>query len=171
MNCKTFKAELPELVLNPAAASNAAALEHLADCPPCEQDYTSLVASMAVLDSWHAPEPSPYFDQKLSVLLREEAASPKLGFFARLREHLLFNTGRQFRPAVAAAMVLALMLGGGGYAGFENANRPNTPAQVSATVKDLQILDKNEQALQQMDLLLQDDDSSDDAGASTPNSI
>lgn len=169
MNCKAFQNELPELVLNPAATAGAAAREHMADCPPCEEEYTSLVASIAMMDAWKSPEPSPFFDQKLAVLLREEEAAPRLGFFARLREHLLFNTGRQFRPAVAGALLLIIMLGGGGYARFESANRPGGPAGISATVNDLQILDRNAQALQEMDQLLQDDDSGDDAGSSAPS--
>ena len=173
MNCKTFHLDLPELILNPAAM-NTAAREHLRACPPCEQEYTSLVAAMSLMDVWQAPEPSPYFDQKLAVLLREEQASPRLGFFARLRDRLLFNTGRQFRPAVTAALALVLMLGGGSYAGLQSFNHPHTAPEVSATVTDLQILDKDEPALQQMDQLLQDDDSSpatnkDDTGANSPS--
>jgi len=164
MDCKTFQKELPELVLNPAAASNAAAVAHLVTCPPCEEDYTSLMATVAAMDAWQAPELSPYFDQKMAVLLREEQAAPKLGFFARLRDHILFNTGRQFRPAVAGGLALVLLLGGGSYSSMIRLNHIGTP-QVSATVEDLQILDKNETTLQQMDQLLQEDDSNDEANA------
>lgn len=164
MDCKTFQKELPELVLNPAAASNAAAVAHLATCPPCEEDYTSLMATITAMDVWQAPEPSPYFDQKMAVLLREEQAAPKLGFFARLRDHVLFNTGRQFRPAVAGALALVLLLGGGSYTSMMKLGALNSP-QVSATVEDLQILDKNETTLQQMDQLLQDDEANDEANA------
>ncbi|RXH57188.1 hypothetical protein [Granulicella sibirica] len=165
MNCKTFQTELPELILNPAAASNVAARAHMLTCAPCENEYISLVETMSMMDAWEAPEPSPYFDQKLGVLLREEQNAPRLGFFARLRDHVLFNTGRQFRPAVAGALALVLMLGGGGYAGFQNLNNHPAAPQVSATVQDLQILDNNQQVIQQMDQLLQDEDSGDDANA------
>lgn len=167
MNCKAFQSKLPDLVLDHTAALGPAEKAHLASCPPCEQEYTSLVASIAAMDSWVAPEPSPYFDQKLAMLLREEQRAPRLGFFARVKDHLLFNTGRQFRPAVAGALALALMLGGGSYARIERVGPFGTTTTVSATVQDLQILDKNEQAIQQMDQLLQDDDSNqEDAGAS-----
>jgi hypothetical protein len=161
MNCKNFQNELPELVLSEAPPSSEA-LEHLAECPPCEQDYSSLLGTMSLMDAWKAPEPSAYFDQKLAVLLREEQAAPRLGFFARLQDRLLFNTGRQFRPAVACALALVLLLGGGS---FTRMNMAPAKPQVSATVNDLQMLDKNEQTLQQMDQLLQDDDSTDDANA------
>ena len=164
MDCKAFQKELPELVLNPAAASNMAVRAHLITCAPCEQEYTSLVEAMSMMDVWEAPEPSPYFDQKLAVLLREEQAAPRLGFFARLRDRVLFNTGRQFRPAMAGAMALALILGGGGYTSFQTLNHHAAP-QVSATVEDLQILDNNQQAIQQMNQLLDDEGTADDANA------
>ena len=116
-----------------------------------------------------APEPSAYFDQKLAVLLREEQAKPAAGWLERMRERLLFNTGRQFRPMLAGALALLVVLGGGTFAGiteFSQVSQP-TPATVtaSATVDDLQILDRNEQAIQQMDQLLQDDDRNDSNAA------
>ena len=168
MNCKVFTKDLPELLLNPQAM-NAAARKHIAGCSACEQDYTSLVASMAMMDLWQVPEPSVFFDQKLAVLLREEVSAPRLGFLARLREHVLLNTGRQFRPAIAGALLLGIMLGGGGYASFQSGNHQGDSPRVSATVNDLQILDKNAQALQVMDQLLQDDESTDDTGAHSPS--
>ena len=167
MNCKNFQSKLPDLVLGPASSIGAAERSHLASCPPCEQEYASLVASIAAMDAWKAPEPSPYFDQKFAVLLREEQHAPRLSFFARLRDHLLFNTGRQFRPAVVGALALVLTLGGGSYVHLQGVVSVSSDAKVSAAVNDLQLLDKNEQALQQMDQLLQNDDASqEDAGAS-----
>lgn len=167
MNCKTFRSKLPDLLLDPASHVGTAEKAHLATCPPCEQEYTSLIASISAMDAWGAPEPSPYFDQRLAVLVREEQRAPRLGLFARLKDHLLFNTGRQFRPAVAGALALVLTLGGGSYARLQGIGPFGSPARVSATVNDLQILDKNEQALQQMDQLLQEDETNqEDAGAS-----
>ena len=167
MNCKTFQTRLPDLVLDPAYTMGEAERKHLFTCPPCKEDYTSITMAISAMDAWQAPEPSPYFDQKLAVLLREEQQAPRLGFFARIKDHLLFNTGRQFRPAVAGALALVLMLGGGSYARLQGVAHSAVAPQISATVNDLQILDKNEQALQTMDQLLQDDDSNgDDAGAS-----
>lgn len=168
MNCADFRKELPELVLAPRAP-NTMLQEHMAACPPCEEEYVSLTASIAMMDAWHAPEPSQFFDQRLGVMLREEQNAPPLGFFGRLREHLLFNTGRQFRPAIAGALLAAIMVGGGGYASFQSANHKADAAGVSATVNDLQILDKNAQALQEMDQLLQDDDSNDEPATQAPS--
>lgn len=107
------------------------------------------------------PEPSPYFDQKLAVRLREEQALAPAGWFERLKSRLLFNTGRQLRPALAGALALVLIVGGGTFADMSGFLHPKP--QVSAAVEDLQILDKNDQALQTMDQLLQDGGSADDA--------
>jgi anti-sigma factor RsiW len=157
MNCKTCQAALPDLLLDPAAPANAAARAHVAACSACAQNLASLQATMALLDTWQAPAVSPYFDQKLAVRLREQQAAPAPGWLEQIRTRLLFNTGHQLRPALAGAMALLLIVGGGS---FGVSNLPHSrPAhvQASAVVNDLQILDKNEQAMQQMDQVLQDD--------------
>jgi hypothetical protein len=166
MNCKDCQISLPNLLLDAAAPSNAAAREHLAACTSCNEQFRSLKATFDLLDSWKAPEPSPYFDQKLAVRIREEQTAPPAGWFERVRARLLFNTGRQFRPVMVAAMALVLIVGGGTAADL---SLRSAPVQASATVNDLQNLDNNAQAIQTMDQLLQDDGSSDDT-ASPPQS-
>ena len=167
MNCKTCQDALPDLLLDPAAPGNAAARAHMATCAACARELASLTATMSLLDTWQAPEVSPYFDQKLAVRLREEQQAPAPGWFERIRTRLLLNTGRQFRPALAGVMALLLIAGGGtvGISSFRGHSAP-----VSATVNDLQILDKNEQALQQMDQLLEDAAPADNPDATTPQS-
>lgn len=154
MICRDCQSALPDLLLDPSAPSNAAAREHLASCGDCRRELESLEATMALLDTWHAPEPSPYFDQRLAVLLREEQAKAPASWLERMRARLLFNTGRQFRPALAGALALLLLIGGGTFANLAGVHlgRP----EASAAVTDLQVLDKNDQALQTMDQLLQD---------------
>jgi hypothetical protein len=169
MICYDCQSALPELLLDPAAPSNAEAREHLKSCSACNQEFQSLEATFALLDTWQAPEPSPYFDQKLAVRLREEQMQPPAGWFERLRSRVLFNTGRQFRPAVAGALAVALLVAGGAFADLSGFPHP-AKAQVSATVNDLQILDNNDQALQTMSLLLQDDGSNNDSTAASPSS-
>ena len=168
MICHDCQSALPELLLDPAAPNNAAAREHLKSCPACNQEFQALEATFALLDSWEAPEPSVYFDQKLAVRLREEQEMPAAGWFERMRSRLLFNTGRQFRPALAGALALGLLIAGGAFADLSGFPHP-AKTQISATVNDLQILDKNDQALQTMNLLLQDDNSSNDNSISPPS--
>jgi hypothetical protein len=156
MDCETFQNELPELILTPGTKPSLAALAHLKDCPPCTEEFQSFQRTFAVLDTWSTPEPTPYFAQRLQVRLREEQANPRMGWFESLKTRLLLNTGHQFRPAVAGALALALVLGGAGsFAGF---SRSAPPPATSATVNDLQILDRNAQAFQQLDELQQDED-------------
>jgi hypothetical protein len=161
MNCKDCQSVLLDLLLEPGAHSNTAARKHVASCAKCNHELKSLEATVALLDTWKAPEPSPYFDQKLAVRLREEQAKPPAGWFERMKARLLFNTGRQFRPALAGALGLILLVGGGTFANLSGFGH-STP-HVSAAVQDLQILDRNDQALQTMDQLLQDDGPGDDA--------
>lgn len=167
MNCRTCQNVLPDLLLEPetsggtVARTQAEARAHLAGCPDCAREYTELQATFALLDSWEAPEVSPYFDQKLAVRLREEQAAPPAGFFERLRDRLQFNSGRQLRPALAGALALLLLIGGGSIGVTTLVH--DTSVRASATVNDLQILDRNVQAFQQVDQILQED-GSDDSG-------
>jgi len=160
MICRECQSALPDLLLDPAAPSNATARAHIDSCADCRRELESLEATMTLLDTWEAPDPSPYFDQKLAVLLREEQAKAPAGLFERLRSRLLFNTGRQFRPALAGALALILLVGGGTFA---NLSSNSGKVEASAAVTDLQVLDKNDQALQTMDQLLQEDNSNDES--------
>lgn len=168
MNCQNCLRSLPNLLLDPTSSSAAAADAHLETCASCKQEFEALQKTFDLLDEWQVPEPSLYFDQKLAVRLREEQAGPPAGFFERLRSKLLFNTGRQFRPALVAAMAFVLVVGGGTIADLSGFP-PHHPVQASAAVNDLQILDNNEQAIQTMDQLLQDDNTNDDSNSSNPN--
>lgn len=171
MNCKSCQNAFADLLLDPAAPKTSAARAHIATCAACAQELAAFESTFALLDSWHAPEVSPYFDQKLAVRLREEQAAPAPGWLERIKTRLLFNTGRQLRPALAGAMALLLIAGGGTVGITTWPHSPASPAaHLSATVNDLQILDKNEQALQQMDQLMQDAAPADDSGAAMPQS-
>lgn len=163
MNCTDCKSAIFDLLLDPASPANATVRAHIESCADCEREFKSMKATFALLDSWEAPDPSPYFDQKLAVRLREEEALAPAGWFERLKARFLFNTGRQFRPAFAGALALILLVAGGTVANLTGF--PHPAPQISATVQDLQILDKNAQTLQTMDQLLQDDSSADDAGS------
>jgi anti-sigma factor RsiW len=168
MNCKTCQDDLSNLLFDPAAPGNAAARAHIATCAACARELAAFEATMSLLDTWQAPEISPYFDQKLGVRLREEQAAPAAGWFERLKTRLQFNTGRQFRPAMAGALALVLIIGGG-TVGITTRSG-NQPVHAAATVHDLQILDKNEQALQQLDQMLQEASSTDSNSDDPPQS-
>jgi anti-sigma factor RsiW len=169
MNCKNCQADLPNLLLDPTAPENAAARAHVATCSPCAKQLAALESTMSLLDQWQAPAVSPYFDQKLAVRLREEQSAPAAGWFEQLKARVLFNTGRQFRPAMAGALALVLLAGGSGLGIYSMPHTQPHMVQASAPVNDLRILDSNEQALQQMDQLLQDSAAADSTDT-TPQS-
>lgn len=159
MNCAECKNGFPELLFEPenAPTPGLAALQfHAAHCADCAAELASLRATMALLDTWHAPEPSPFFDTRLAALLREERQAPPAGFFERMRATLLFGSNMHLRPMMAGVLAVALLVGGGTYAGISSAMHPNEQQQASAAVGDLQTLDRNAQTIDQMDQLLQD---------------
>ncbi len=168
MNCKTCQNVLPDLLLEPEVASNALTRKHLSECAACAQEYASLQATFALLDTWEAPEISPYFDQKLAIKLREEQNAEPAGWFERLRDRFQFNTGAQFRPVLAGALAVAVIMAGSGV-GITTL-RHSAPLRPSATVNDLQLLDRNAQALQQVDQILQEDASDSEETPAPPQS-
>ena len=168
MNCQRCQNEFATLLLDPAHPGDAAVQAHLDACEACAVELKAMRATMALMEQWAAPEPSPFFDTRLHARLREEIAAPPANFWERMRSRLLSNTNMHLRPVAAGALALALLVAGGSYAGF-NALHPH-PVQLSATVQDLQSLDRNEQTISQMDQL--DDNGSDDSsnqGESTQN--
>src|SRR5258708_35517970 len=79
MNCKQIDELLPDL----AAGMNASTPEveiHIASCNDCAAHLRALQKTMALLDEWQAPEPSPYFDTRLRARMREEMARPAAGW-------------------------------------------------------------------------------------------
>ena len=158
MTCKEFQNELPDLILTPGAKPGPVAAAHLRTCPPCTDEFRSYSETFAMLDTWTAPEPSSYFDQKMYVRLREEQAAPRMGWFESLKARWMFNTGHQLRPVMAGALALVLVAGGGGLLTYDFSAYPVQPAQTSRTVEDLKILDNNAQAFEQLDQLQQDED-------------
>jgi len=160
MNCQRCQNELATLLLDPANPAAAAVDAHIASCDACAAELNALRATVALMDEWTAPAPSPFFDTRLHARLREEIAAPPAGFWERMRARFLFNMNLQLRPVAAGALAILLLAGGGSYAGF-NVLHPR-PTEVSAAVQDLQSLDKNEQTISTMNQLL--DDGSDDSG-------
>jgi hypothetical protein len=162
-DCNTCRTHLADVLLDdsflPAHPEIAA---HMSSCAACETEFADLQSTFALLDTWQAPEPSPYFDTRLQARLREAQVSAPEGFLTRVRSYFLFSTGRHMRPLMAGALALMLLAGGGGTAFDLYHQYAAVSAQASPTVNDLKILDNNAQALQQMDQLL---DSGDDNSA------
>jgi anti-sigma factor RsiW len=164
IDCRTCRKHLADLLLDDAyAAERPEFAAHMQGCEDCTAELAELRATFAVLDSWTAPEPTPYFDAKMHVLLREEQAAAPEGFWARLRSTMMFSTGRALRPVMAGALAVIMLAGGGGV--LIGVHPWGSPEAASPTVNDLRILDRNAQALQQMDQLLEEPAGPDDGTA------
>ena len=135
--------EIHELLPDLAAGLTAATPEvndHLRSCAACTETLAEFRKTMALLDEWQTPEPSPYWDTRLRARLREEAAKQPAGWWAWAR-----------RPAMAVSLAAVMVAGVGLYRieqppvkGPNSAgDLANANVQPGTAVGDLQTLDKN----------------------------
>src|ERR1700760_3874782 len=132
MNCNNVRENLLDVLAEGQTAPEV--LAHLRQCNACTQELEGLRSTMALMDEWKAPEPSPYFLTRLQAHVREERQKQPQGWMAWLR-----------RPALAVSLAAVLAAGGlfMRLSNFTDAgNGPGSPT-VSAAVTDLESLDKN----------------------------
>lgn len=138
MNCDNVRELMPDL----AAGRSAVAPEtekHLHACAECTGKLQEFRQTMALLDDWTVPGPSPYFDVRLMARLREEAHKQPVGWLHWLR-----------RPALAVSLTMLVVLGSTWY-GLRPSQVPlPTPG---TAVGDLQALDKNQELYADFDVL------------------
>ncbi|MDE1156576.1 MAG: hypothetical protein PW735_12720 [Acidobacteriaceae bacterium] len=159
IDCTICRTHLADLLLEPGyLAAHPEYATHMSACAECSTEWKELQAAFSALDSWTAPEPSAYFDTRLKARLREAAAAQPEGFWERARAWFQFSTGRSFRPVLAGALSLVVLISGAGGALVMFHQQENDHPVSSTAVNDLKILDNNAQALQQMDQLLDTDD-------------
>ena len=150
MKCANIREQFMEVVLSGPEAASLEVQEHLRNCAACAEELVSFQQTMALLDEWRAPEPSPYFGSRLRARVREEASAQPAGWLAWLR-----------RPVVAAAAMVLVGVGVsllevGNFkdhstmASNDNVLRTNAP---STAVSDLQYLDKNADLFSEFDAL------------------
>src|SRR5271169_1505361 len=147
MNCNEIRERMPDVAAG-FAQPTADEEKHFTSCAACAEQLKSMRATMALLDEWQTPEPSPYFDVRLQARLREEMAKPPAGWMYWFR-----------RPVLAAALTVLLGVGVGllftrssGIYGPEQ----NPVAEVSepgTAVSDLQALEKNHDLYSDFELL------------------
>jgi hypothetical protein len=147
--CSATETGVADVLLAPDAVP-AKVTAHVAECEPCAAELEELRATMALLDTWEAPEPSPYFLTRLKARLHEERQAAPAGWFERLRARFTYGPHLHTRPMAAMALTVVLLLGGGTYLGMTNWEQPAAPPQ-AAVVHDLQLLDNNAQLLDQLE--------------------
>jgi hypothetical protein len=135
MKCQEIRECMPDLAAGFASASPEIE-KHLSGCEECAAKLKEFHQTMALLDEWRVPEPSPYFDVRLGARLREETAMrPSPGWWQWLRG-----------PALAVSLSLAMVAGVGLYRSHFSPARSKVEAaniQPGTAVGDLQTLDKD----------------------------
>ena len=147
MNCNEIRERMPDVAAGFAPAT-ADEEKHFATCAACAEQLKSMRATMALLDEWQTPKPSPYFDVRLQARLREEMAKPPAGWMYWFR-----------RPVLAAALTVLLGVGVGllftrssGIYG-QGDNPVAEVAEPGTAVSDLQALEKNHDMYADFELL------------------
>jgi len=140
--------EIKEMILDVAAEAGEATPamnEHLFGCASCAGKLEEMRKTLALLDEWQAPEPTPYFDTRLAARMREERARPM-----RARWLSWFRA-----PALAGGLALVLMLAGGitWFGHQPPAPIAQVPEAPGTAVGDLQALDNNEDLYANFDVL------------------
>ena len=146
MKCNEIREQLPDLAAGMAVAGPGIN-DHLSSCTDCAGMLAEFRKTMALLDEWQAPQPSPYFDTRLKARLRAEARPQPLQWLAWLR-----------RPALAASLAAVAV---GGLVLRMEQTRPHrnhgpiatVTAEPGTAVSDLQALDKNHDVYADSDLL------------------
>jgi hypothetical protein len=155
-DCTAMVSRLADLLLDPEAVP-AKVRTHVAECAHCSKELAELEATMALLDTWKGPEPSPYFLSKLDARMREERAAEPVrwpaSWIGRMRARFAYGPSMHVRPLAAMALSVMLLVGGGTYLGITNLENPLASPGPSAVVNDLQNLDSNAQVLNQMEAL------------------
>jgi hypothetical protein len=161
MNCNEIHELLPDLAADVGASTIPPEVNrHIASCNGCATHLRELQQTMALLDEWQAPEPSPYFDTRMQARLREER-----------REEMAHPTASWLnwlpRPSWAMSMSFAavlfagaLAIGIGGKPYLYQAETIKTdvpslslPVQPGTAVGDLQALDRNDDLYADFDML------------------
>ncbi|SRR6266700_3993778 len=138
MNCNDIRENLIELLEPLAGQADPSLTAHVGQCAACTQELESLRQTMAQMDEWEAPEPSPYFLTRLRAHVKEERekAPAKANWLAWLR-----------RPVLAASLAVVLAAGGVFYTLRVVAPPPESP------LSDVEALDKNHDLLVSTDLV------------------
>jgi anti-sigma factor RsiW len=139
MNCNDVRENLIELLTDGPADPQVKA--HVSQCSACTEELGSLRKTMALLDEWESPEPSPYFLTRLRAHVKEEREKAPASMFGWLR-----------RPMLAAALATVLAAGGVVYR-LTVATPPLEQPGPGTAVADIESLDKNHDLIIDTDLV------------------
>jgi anti-sigma factor RsiW len=138
MNCNDVRENLIEMVTDGPADPQITA--HVRECGACSEELASMRQTMALMDEWEAPEPSPYFLTRLRAHVKEEREKAPASMFGWLR-----------RPILAAS--LATVLAAGGVVYRLTAGAPPVEPSPGTALADIESLDKNHDLILDTDLV------------------
>jgi hypothetical protein len=148
MNCDQVRERMPDVAAG-LTAPGADETQHFKTCAACAEQLNAMRSTMALLDEWQTPEPSPYFDVRLQARLREEIAKPQTGWRYWFR-----------RPVLAAALTVLMGIGVGLFVTHDSkVLDPGEQAALTEStepgtaVSDLQSLEKNHDLYSDFELL------------------
>jgi anti-sigma factor RsiW len=149
MKCNELKEMMPDLALGSLEPS-AKVEAHLKSCTTCELYLAEMRQTMALLDEWEAPEPTPYFDTRFEARLREEKATERSrGWWVWLRHPAMAAVA----TVLVAASVGLYVMKGRQDGIVDQAFKPPVPAAVGSAVGDLETLDKDNELYADFDVL------------------
>jgi anti-sigma factor RsiW len=140
MNCNDVRENLIELLTDGPADPQVKA--HVSQCSACAEELSSMRKTMALLDEWEAPEPSPYFLTRLRAHVKEEREKAPASMFGWLR-----------RPVLAASLATVLAAGAVVFRLVSAPPVDNNVPQVGTALADIESLDKNHDLLIDTDLV------------------
>src|SRR5580698_4679336 len=120
---------------------------HLMSCAACGGKLTEMRQTMALLDEWRAPEPSPYFDTRLMARMREEKSKPSV-WLQWLRKPAL-----AISLAVLMVMSITLFRNDAGLSNHSDGQVATMVAEPGSAVSDLSAMDKNSELYSDFDVL------------------
>ena len=159
-NCTGMDTRLADLLLDPDRAP-AKVKAHVDACEHCRAELAELQATIALLDTWKNPEPSPYFLSRLDARMREQREADPASWIERLRARFVYWPHTHVRPLAAMALTVMLLIGGGTYLGVTNWDQTANLPRQDAVVHDLQTLDSNAQLLDQLETLSSNNENGD----------
>jgi hypothetical protein len=158
MKCEEVREYFLEMVPAGTGVKSPEAAAHLAGCGACGEALKSFESTMALLDEWRAPEPSPYFQTRfraqLAELKAQEASAPAWQGFASWLRKPAFGMP-VWRPMAAGVLALAMAMGIGLRQNEKSQQSTSAQAQLQkgTAVSDLQTLERNQDMFSDFDVL------------------
>jgi hypothetical protein len=140
MDCTRARESFTELLdQRTAATAHLDARTHLASCPECQREFSSLSQTLAALEAMPSPPPSPRLRQNFYAMLEEEknsAASLQVYVAREQRARRTSILGLVLSPLAALLLLVVGFLAG------ERRSANSTPAVDPATTQKLAQLEK-----------------------------